>query len=249
MSPSGLDRLTTAQVDVQNFALITHAVPAQRLRRLVPDRFQLETFVDAEGREMGFISASSFCNRQIHWSAARYPAHDFDQSTFRTYVRHKGRHGAFFFATYVGTRLSFVGQVLVAAHTSLANFEVDIQMNDKGYQRYASQARTGTEELQFVLQATDVPKAKPPFDTGDEHAQFITYRLHGYAHPPVGGVTYGPIDHRHMDPWEGRLLEGRFDLWDRLGLLPQDEWLEPYSVLVEPSVRFTLHPPRPAGEG
>ena len=249
MSPSGLDRLTTAQVDVQNFALITHAVPAERIRRLLPDRFELETFPDAEGREMGFISASSFCNRQIHWSAARYPAHDFDQSTFRTYVKHRGRCGAYFFGTYVSTRLSFVGQISVAAHTRLADFDVDIDLTERGYVRYASRARVGSEELRFVLEATDAPRAKAPFETGEEHAQFITYRLHGYARPPVGGVTYGPIEHRHMDPWEGRLLEGRFDLWDRLGLLPEDEWAEPFSVLVEPSVRFTLHPPRPAGEG
>jgi uncharacterized protein YqjF (DUF2071 family) len=247
VTPSGLDRITTAQVDVQNFALITHAVPAERLQPLVPDRFQLETFVDGSGAEMGFISASTFCNRQIHWSAARYPAHDFDQSTFRTYVTHRGRRGAYFFATYVSTRLSFVGQSLVAANTRLAEFDVDIDRDERGYRRYVSHARAGSEELQFELEAIELPTAKPLFASGEEHAQFITYRLHGYARPPVGGVTYGPIEHRHMDPWEGRLIEGRFDLWETMGLLPRDEWDSPFSVLVEPSVRFTLHPPRPAG--
>lgn len=239
--------MTTAVVDVQNFALVTHAVPAERLRRLVPDRFELQTFMDGSGREMGFISASSFCNRQIHWSAARYPAHDFDQSTFRTYVTHRGRLGAFFFATYVSTRLSFVGQRLVAAHTALAEFDVDIDMDNRGYHRYSSRARTDSEELSFMVQATERPRAKPPFGTGEEHAQFITYRLHGYARPITGGITYGPIEHRHMDPWEGRLISGRFELWERLGLLPEEEWSTPFSVLVEPSVLFTLHPPRPAG--
>lgn len=250
MSPTGLDRLTTAQVDVENFALVTHAVPAERLRRLVPDRFQLETFTSRSGEEMGLISASSFCNRQIHWSSARYPAHDFDQSTFRTYVTHRGRRGAFFFATYVSTRLSFMGQVIVAAHTKLAEFEVDIQKDEAGaYRSYSSRARTDSEELRFELQARGAPEAKHPFRSGTEHAQFITYRLHGYARPLVGGVTYGPIEHRHMDPWGGQLIRGRFDLWERLGLLPRDEWDAPFSVLVEPSVRFTLHPPRPAGSG
>lgn len=68
---SGLSRLTTAQVDVENFALVTHAAPASRVRPYVADRFRLETFESTTGQEMAFISSSTFCNRQIHWTAAR----------------------------------------------------------------------------------------------------------------------------------------------------------------------------------
>lgn len=246
MTVSGLDRFTTAQVDVQNFALITHAVPVERVRPQVPQRFELQTFVDETGREMAFISASSFCNRQIHWSAARYPAHDFDQSTYRTYVVHKGRLGAFFFGTFVSTRMSHMGQLLVAADTHLAQFEVDIEMGDRGYERYRSRARADIGEIYFDISAQQKPTPKHPFSTGEEHAQFITYRLHGYSHALVGGVSYGPIEHRPMDPWEGTLKEGRFDYWHRLGFLRPDEVAQPYSVLVEPAVRFVLHPPRAA---
>ncbi len=248
MIPGGLARFTTAQLDVQNFALITHAIPAARLRPHVPKRFKLESFLSESGEEMAFISSSSFCNRQIHWSLSRYPAHDFDQSTFRTYVTHRGRRGSYFFGTYVSTVLSFGGQVLVAANTRLARFDVDIEMDPAGgYAFYSSWARAGDEELQFELAARDIPQAKHPFASGNEHAQFITYRLHGFARPPLGGVTYGPIEHRHMDPWSGHLRRGRFDFWERMGVLSADEFLHPHSVLVEPSVRFTLHPPRPAG--
>ena len=115
----GFSRLSTAEVDVQNFALATHAVPAGRVRRHLPHRFELETFISESGQEMAFISSSTFCNR--------------------------------------------------------------------------------------------------------------------------------PIDHRHMDPWAGRLREGRFDFWEHIGVLEPGEAGDVFSVLVEPSVRFTLHPPRRAG--
>jgi uncharacterized protein YqjF (DUF2071 family) len=247
VSPRGLARLTTAQVDVQNFALITHAVPVDRLRVHVPERFTLETFFDESGNEIGLISASSFCNRQIHWTASRYPAHDFDQSTFRTYVSLGDRRGSYFFGTYVNTRLSYVGQILVAAHTHLADFDADIEYDRDGYKRYVSDVRCDAGRLRFDIEATERPRAKHPFASGEELAQFITYRLAGFASSPFGGVVYGPIEHRHMDPWSGRLLDGTFEYWENLGLLPREEWASPYSVLVEPSVRFTLHPPRPAG--
>lgn len=247
MIVSGLDRFTTAQVDVQNFALITHVVPADRVRQHVPERFELQTFDSGSGIEMAFVSASSFCNRQIHWSASRYPAHDFDQSTYRTYVVHKGRLGAFFFGTFVSTRLSYVGQIVIAADTHLAEFDVDLDLGPDGYARYRSHARAEVGELYFRIEARDRPTAKPPFSTAGEHVEFITYRLHGYSRSLGGGVSYGPIEHRHMTPWEGQLFEGRFDYWERMGILTPGGDQQPYSVLVEPAVRFVLHPPRPAG--
>lgn len=246
MTVGGLERLTTAQVDVQNFALITYAVPAGRVRAHLPERFELQTFTATSGEEMAFVSVSSFCNRQIHWSAARYPAHDFDQSTYRTYIVHKGRLGSYFFGTFVSTRLSYLAQRLVAADTHLAHFDVSIDKTAGGYERYVSRAVADAGELYFDIEAKDRPRPRHPFDTGDEHAQFITYRLHGYSRPLFGGVSYGPIEHRHMAPWEGRLRAGRFEYWERMGVLDADEASDPYSVLVEPSVRFVLHPPRPA---
>ena len=196
---------------------------------------------------MAFISASSFCNRRIHWSAARYPAHDFDQSTYRTYVVHKGRLGAFFFGSFVSTWLSYATQRIVARDTHLAQFEVDIQKSSRGYSSYRSRAISDIGELYLHLEARDAPRAVHPFVNGEEHAQFITYRLHGYSFALAGGVSYGPIQHRHMDPWGGRLIDGRFDYWERMEVLTPDEAARPFSVLVEPAVRFVLHPPRPAG--
>lgn len=235
---------TTAQVDVENFALITHAVPANRLRAHVPAQFELETFV-RDREEVGLITTTSFCNRQLHWSWARYPAHDFDQMTFRTYVTHKGRRGSYFLGTYVSTRLSFLGQSAVAANSFLAKFDVEVQGGTTGYPAYATATRVDHGESSFEIEATEHPHAKHPFATGEELAQFITYRLHGFARNPLGFQTHGPVDHRRMSPWSGTLLSGRFDFWERLEILQPEEFLPAYSVLVEPSIRFTLHLPRP----
>ena len=62
-----LDRVATLQLDVQNFALVTHAVPAERVTPHVPDMFELQTFAGDDGREMALVSANGFCNRQVHW--------------------------------------------------------------------------------------------------------------------------------------------------------------------------------------
>ncbi len=241
-----LERLTTAQVEIQNFALVSHLVPAERLRPHIPSQLRLETFGGPGRGESALVTTSCFCNRQLHWSLSRYPAVDFDQSTFRTYVTYKGRRGSYFFGTYVSTRLSFTVQSMLAAGSRRAEFDVAIQGGDAGYPNYAASATTGDEHLRLELEATGRPEAKPPFRTGDEHAEYVTHRLHGFARSPFGWVTHGPIRHRRMKPWGGRLLDARLDFWTDLGILDADELVPAYSVLVEPRVRFTLFPPRRA---
>jgi hypothetical protein len=76
--------------------------------------------------------------------------------------------------------------------------------------------------------------------------EFITHRLHGFAKSPLGFEVHGPVEHRRMTPWAGRLNSGICDFWEMHDILGPDEFADPYSVLVEPSVHFTLHPPRPA---
>lgn len=238
-----LRKVSTAQVDVENFAMINHIVPAERVRPHVPESFELESF-SLDGREVTFITTSCFCNRDFHWSALPSLTHTFNQNTFRTYVTYQGRLGSYFFGTYVDTVASFVAQSVLAANSYRATFDVDVLGGATGYTNYTCHTRSQRGELTFELRAVEQPVARPPFSTSDEHRTYITHRLHGFARSPTGLQTYGPVEHRKMTPWAGELISGRFDLWADLGILSHDEVLPAYSVLVEPSVRFLLLPPR-----
>ena len=238
--------LSTAELDVENFAMITHSVPVERVRDHVPEMFELDTIVDASGETRALITASCFCNRDFHWSAIPQLTHDFNQNTFRTYVTYKGLKGSYFFGTYVGTRLSFVGQCIVAANSYYGDFEVDTSGGASGYPSYSCRTEVEHGRISFELTAVDKVEPKAPFSTGDQMAEFITHRLHGFAKSPLGFQVHGPVEHRRMRPWAGRLISGTFDFWEMHDILFPDEFDDPYSVLVEPSVHFTLHPPRPA---
>lgn len=245
MKRRNLDRFVRLEDTIENFALVQHVVPAERVRRHVPDRFELETFWDA-GEEKTWISTSCFCNRRTRWGGLRYPAHDFSQTTFRTYATYRGLRGAFFFGTWVSTRLSWVGQFSVAAHTRRADFDVEINGGMNGYPRYRFEAVTGTQKVGFDIEAVDKVEPMPPFNTADEHGGFITHRLWGFTRHPSGVHVVGRIQHRRMRPWGGRCNWGHFDYWTDLGILFPEEYDDVYSVLVEPSVHFLLYPPRPA---
>lgn len=245
MKRTNLDRFIRLDDTIQNFALVTHAVPSERVRPQLPSQFELQTFPEG-GIEKAWISTSCFCNHEVHWGGLRRPAHDFDQTTFRTYATYKGLVGAYFFGTWVSTPLSWVGQFAVAGRTRLADFDVEINGGSSGYPRYRFTATSRGSEVGFDIEALDAVEPKYPFETGDEHGAFITHRLHGFTKGPLGFHVVGRIHHRRMRPWAGRLNSGRFDYWTEREILFPDEYDDVYSVLVEPSVHFLLYPPRPA---
>lgn len=231
-------------IDVRNFAIVTHAVPADRVRAHLPDPYELQTFSD-DGDELSLVSATCFCNKDFRWSALPYPRHTFNENTYRTYVTHKGRVGVYFFRRYLGTQLARLPQRVFERFARHGDFEVDVDIDEEGVHDYFCSVEGDGRRTEFELSALDVPDVQAPFETPDEHAQFITYRLHGFFTSSAGFQGHMPVSHPRMDPWAGRLLNGRFDVWHELGILKPDEAGDVYSVLVQPQIDFTLYPPRP----
>jgi hypothetical protein len=232
-------------IDVENFALVTHRVPASRVRRHLPQVYDLETFEDSTG-EYCFVSATCFCNRNFRLKTLPYPRHTFNETTYRTYVSFKGRRGVYFFGRYLGTDLALIPQRMLNRHVFKAGFDLSVEREPQGYKSYVCKATSPQGETFFSLEATDGPPRKRPWASGEEHGQYLTYRLDGYFTSSMGWQAHSPVSHQRMRPFSGRLHDGRFELWEQLGIVPREEATEPYSILIAPGTQFTLYPPRPA---
>jgi hypothetical protein len=244
--PEGSERLTTLSVEVRNFALITYAVPAERVRPRLPGPYTLETF-HRNGQEQCLVSGTCFCNHDFRWSALPYPRLTFDEGTYRVYVTHRGRRGVYFFRRFLSSPVALVPQRVVDANVAVGVFDVETRFDDSGYGLYTCCVQSGEAENSFTVRAGEVPPRKMPFASGDELAQHITYRTHGFFQTTAGLQGHMPVSHRRMAPWSGELVSARFDTWTQLGIVRAEEVSEPYSVLIEPAVNFLLHPPRPLG--
>lgn len=240
------DLLTSLSVDVEDFALVTYRVPAERVQPHVPDNLRLQIFDDDDGRYC-LVSAACFCNGRFRVTGVPYPRLTFNESTYRIYIDYNGRQGIFFVGRYLGHPLAVAGQKTLHRDTWLADFDIAIDRTERGYSSYVCHATGSRGETSFSITAEDDPKPRPPFDSAWDHTQFVTYRLSGLFTSTLGFVGHMPVSHPHMRCVEGVLHAGRFDLWHELDIVRPDEVLEPYSVLVVPFVPFTLHPPRPAG--
>jgi uncharacterized protein YqjF (DUF2071 family) len=239
-----LRALGTVSIEVRNFAVVTYAVPADRVRARLPAVYDLETILGDDG-ELALVSATCFCNGDFRWSALPYPRLTFDESTYRTYVTHRGRRGVYFFKRYLGSPLALPPQRAVEMSASLARFDVETKLDESGYAAYSCRVQGRDEENSFSIRAGDDPVARAPFDTGEEMAQHITYRLHGFFTTSAGFQGHMPVSHARMAPWAGELVSARFDTLARLGILEEEELRHPYCVLVQPLIAFDLHPPRP----
>ena len=169
-----LTRLSVS-IEVQDFALLTYRVPADRVRGHLPDVYALQTH-EHDGVESCFVTTTCFLNRDFRPTATGYPRHTFFESTYRTYVDYQSLPGVYFVGRYLETRRSYVPQRALARHTYRAEFDVAIDRAEKGYTSYRCDASSPAGDTVFSVTATDDPPAKPPWTTGEEHAQFLTFR-------------------------------------------------------------------------
>lgn len=231
-------------LEVRNFALVTYDVPAERVARHLPDAYELETFGGPDGTR-AFVTTTCFCNLDFRTALLPYPRHTFNESTYRTYVTRRGSKGVYFFGRYLGTPVAWSSQRLMARDTYAADFEVDVKGSSEGFESYRCKAASTSGDTHLSLRAGDPPQPRGPFNSGEEHAQFLTYRLNGYYTSSAGIQAHMPVEHPRMDALEGSLDSGRADLWSNLEIVSTDEVNEPFSVLVVPGVTFRLYAPRP----
>ncbi|MDQ4065682.1 MAG: DUF2071 domain-containing protein [Actinomycetota bacterium] len=237
-------KLASLAIGVENFAVVTHRVPAHRVRRRLPPIYELQTHSDDDG-EWCFISVTCFCNRDFRWAVVPYPRHTFNECTYRTYVTCGSDVGVYFFGRFLSTTLAVAAQKLTSRDLWKGDFDVRTEFGPKGYASYVCRIASRRGETTFALAATDEPGPKGPFTTGDEHAQFITFRPNGYLTSSIGVQAVGVVEHPPMDPYEGTLRSGSFPLWRELGFVTDDEMDDAFSVLVSRRVPFLLQMPIP----
>ncbi len=237
-------KLASLRIEIENFAVVTHRVPAARVRPRLPDIYELQTHVD-DGQEWCFISTTCFCNRDFRWAPVPYPRHTFNECTYRTYVACGSKIGVYFFGRFLSTRLATTAQKITSRDLWRAEFDVQTELRPTGYESYTCKVASHRSETAFAVAATDEPSPKGPFKTGEEHAQFITFRPNGYLTGSIGVQAVGAVSHPPMDPFEGKLRSGTFPLWRELDFLREDEMDDAFSVLITPSVPFLLQVPIP----
>lgn len=231
-------------IEVEDFALVTYRVEADRIRKHLPNGLILQTFRDG-GAEYGFVSTTCFLNRDFRLTAVGFPRHTFYESTYRTYIDYQGVPAVYFFRRYLGSGLSFIVQRTIDKGAYHADFEVKVVRGPTGYESYSCSATGRSGDTAFCLEAVRSPDLLPPWELDEGHAQFITSRPIGCFSTPLGHPARARVQHARMKPFWGRLTGARLQLWEELDVVTAHEAHSPYSVLISEGTTFRLFPPLP----
>lgn len=210
----------------QHLSLIVYAVPAERIRALIPSSFEVDEVI-INGRPMGWISVESFfdLNGAGHSS--------FEQTNYRLHVLRDGKPCMWLMGASLGS-LSAVGARNLWPmpwHLSAMEFHVAYDQMESRYHTYSLQTQSQWANATWQIEDTgewvglEMIQALP---ASLRHSTATNYFLRR------DGVE-GQQREKIVDPLftRGQLTSAKCDLLERLGLLNGDEIKRPALVALQ----------------
>ncbi|HEX8550018.1 MAG TPA: hypothetical protein VF681_00545 [Abditibacteriaceae bacterium] len=264
------EEMKTISVTLRHFLILSHAVPASRVRDLVPPQFALDT-IKVNGETCAIAQTCVMFNDNLHYTPLPKPALDFWSANFRILTRaplredtvgaaapgarmNRSDAGAWVVRSFLGARAAWAVQRAVAADAQYADFNVitrgdynaffiDIVPEDAGM------------TTQIAVRASAAQNPSPPFASWDKMTEFLTRRPNGYydmtaiaGKENMGILTLEnpPLQPRSAEviPVGGEVRESKLGVWEKLAVLGAGEMRQPFSILIQPEVAVVIQPPK-----
>lgn len=236
--------------DLLHFALITYALPAERLRPYIHPRFDIPTF-PIHGQHMALMSAVPFLDNDFsYYRLLPFVRWKFAQTNYRVYVvdRETGEHCVWFFGTTLGSRIVHLARGLWKIPWHFAKYTVDCLFDsDLGrYKRFHFAHESDWATAEIDLEDTGEPAGLlPGFSELNDQKLVLTHPVEGFFYRLDGKTGTYSVWHEEIPLTTGRARHLYFSLYERLGLLSREEMQQPHSVLICTKIMFEVHlPPR-----
>jgi uncharacterized protein YqjF (DUF2071 family) len=237
----------TINTVLEHFALITYAIPPERVRHLIHPAFDLRTFV-IDGQPKALLSVVPFLDRDFGFQHIPSPRFSFGQTNYRIYVRYQGEECAWFLGTTLASPLVAVPRNIwrLPWYSAKTAFDTTYNSSERRYSRY--QVRTesdwGAANVTLADTGAAVP-ILPGFADMPTQQLVLTHPTAGYFWRTNQKLGTYRIWHDRMELTVGSVIAARFALLERLKIVSSEEMLEPHSVLIQPEIPFLVGvPPR-----
>jgi uncharacterized protein YqjF (DUF2071 family) len=244
-SPGWLAVTTT----LRHFAIVTYAIPPERLAPHLPSRFVPE-LVHIDGKTRALVSAVPFLDTEFRSARFWTPGLVMGQTNYRLYAIDTATSAriAWFFATTLDSAFVIVPRVLwgMPWNGGRMRFDCELDAATGRYRKYAMKTEGAWAEAELELEVThEDAGALDGFDDVEGGLFVVTHPLVGFFRRPDGGVSTYSVWHDRLQLKRAHAKISRFGLFDRLGLVSVVEQATPHSVLVQPEADFTIYlPPR-----
>lgn len=240
---SGIDVVS----GLEHFAIVTYAIPPERLRPLVHERFDLDS-IKMDGKSRALVSVVPFLDRDFHFARAPWLRFCFGQTNYRAYVMdtETGKRGVWFFGTTLDSWTVAMPHYLWSLpwYRGRTRFTCQYDVAARRYTDYRAVTLSAWGPAMLELTDTGMPPAEIPGFTDLETAAIVlTHPLDGFFYRRDGALGSYSVWHDRLQPTVGHIVHAQIGLFDRLGLVPFAEQLQPHSVLIQPLTEFAIFLP------
>ena len=236
----GFDASTT----LEHFALVTFDVDPEALAAAMPPWLKPEVRTLDDGRRRAFVSAVSFRDVDFRFAIAPWLRVSFFQTNYRAYVTGPdGRRSVYFFGTTLDSPLAAIPRHVwwMPWHRGATRIDADWDADGRCLSyRHSCRDAWGAAVVQLEGSEQEAGRLDG-FADADDAALVLTHPLDGWFLRPDGRLGRYRVWHRRLRPQLGTALRARYAVFERLGLVDEDQ--EPHSVLLQRAVDFDVHLP------
>ena len=235
---------------LEHFALITYAVPPERLAPHIPtDRFEIPTF-EIDGEQRALLSVVPFIDADFRFRLLPFARFRFAQTNYRVYVtnRETGEPVVWFFGTTLGGWPVRLARFFWKIPWYPAKYVWTCNYDEAGGRyvtyRYATESKWAAARID-VRDTGAAVDSLPGFESRDEMTLVLTHPVDGYFYRLDGTLGTYSVSHEVLQLTVGEPVDLHFDLLERLGVLSAAEMQQPHSVLLCQQTQFHIYmPPR-----
>lgn len=241
--PRGAD----VQTALAHFAIITFSVDPEIARRLVHPRFELD-LVEYGGRSHALLSVVPFIDFDFHFAALPWFKWTFGQTNYRIYVTDSetGEHVVWFLGTTLDSNSVLIPRYLwnLPWHRGRIQFDCEYDESRRAYSKYHMSTSNSWANATVELEDSgQQPTYLSGFDCLETGLVLLTHPRVGYYYRRDQRLGSYSIWHDRLVPSQARLVNGSFDLLDRLQLTVSRDVQNVHSVLLQNKADFTVYLP------
>lgn len=241
--PSGIDVLCK----LKHFSIITYAISPERVRKLIPDRFDLDT-IQINGKPKALISVVPFIDVDFTSAVFPFPNFTMGQTNYRIYIIDKktGERAVWFLGTTLDSWTLIIPKRLwnLPWHSGKVSFDCDFNVEKNIYSKYkmSTKAKWAPADVELI-QDENLKFSFEGFPDTETALVYLTHPLAGFYHRRDNKLGVYRVWHERLEVTPAKLKSANFGLLTKLNIVTLEEQQNPYSVMIEPINEFTIYLP------
>ena len=174
---SMMNRLLCVRMTLNNVVYISYAVPATKLRKIVPEPLQLAT----SGKDTAFISIVILRNTRVRLRILPLFRFNYSQLNIRTYVIDpiSGQHAVYFIRSGITSAIVSLVTRISGIPCQLIDLNIDVDPHKETGSYLAKGNWQGNYSIKYQIASEDV-KEMPLFKNNKDAIDFLIRPLIGF---------------------------------------------------------------------